>query len=169
MEKLSQVASLSKTAQILINDLSERQRYRHRTDLRKMFTALESEHKNVDKKEFMEAFKMLQDLGIGSIVHGRGTTPTRFLWNYNLRDVGLVAKGKMKPNEMQQLLNGKPVEPQLQSYRSQGEPRMVTSVTPSGDAVTMMIVVPGGNVEHFRIPGDRVQLIRQLLNEFAEN
>lgn len=169
MKQITDLASLSKTAEILVNDLSTRERFRARSDLRKMLKALEEKNKSVNKDDFMAVFHALQKMGFGSLVIGRGTNPTRFVWNYNLKDIGLAAKGKIDPSEIQSLKpNGAPYNVKSGGASHKQVVDLQKSVASDGSEVDVLVISPkSGGVQRWKVPGDRAELILKLLGEFG--
>lgn len=90
--KIKSVANSSVTSKAIFNALSERERYRDQLDLRKFKNDLMNKGEKIVQDEYLETFKMLEDLGVGSLIIGRKGKPNRFKWNYNLKD---VAKASM--------------------------------------------------------------------------
>lgn len=88
---LSTVATQNDTAKNVFKVLSERERFRSETNLSRLRRSLLDEGKKVVADDYLGVFKSLQDLGIGTIVIGRGNKPTRFKWHYNLREVAKAA------------------------------------------------------------------------------
>lgn len=90
MEKLSVIAAQNETAKNVFEVFRARERFRKETNLSRLQRTLLEEGKKVVDDEFIGLFQKLQDLGIGTLVVGRGK-PTRFKWHYNLRDVAKAA------------------------------------------------------------------------------
>lgn len=87
----SQTASLkslpatNETEKMLVSAYAEKQRFRYETDLVKFKNQLLNRGMRIVEKEYAAWYEKLQNMGAGSIVYGRGHTPTRFKWNYNLK------------------------------------------------------------------------------------
>lgn len=97
---LKTIANSSPTANTIFEALSKRERFRERITLKKFkYDLIKSGQKVVDQ-EFLDTFKKLEEAGVGSLVKGRGSNPDRFVWNFNLRDVGTAA---FATNEKQEL------------------------------------------------------------------
>lgn len=174
-KSLTELAAQNNTAKILFNELSQRERFRSRSDLRKLFAKLSGEHRGMDKNDFMELFQTLQDMGLGSIIHGRGTNPTRFDWHYNLKDIGLAAKGKLPMSQIQSLSpSGGSYAPRSgvgSGVAATTQPRPVqaqqTARPDTSTGFELLIISPSG-IERFKVPSERTDLVRKLLSEFAE-
>lgn len=114
MENLAAIAKENETAKNVFEIFSNRERYRRETNLKRLQRYMHEEGKKVNESEFMDLFKKLQDLGIGTIVVGRGTKNNRFKWHYNLRDVARAAYANKKLSPKSKLEAAKqvlPVEP----------------------------------------------------------
>ncbi len=71
---------------------AQRDRNREVTDVEQMRKGLIEKHQEeLDADKWLEAFHTLEDLGMGSLIHGRNGTPTRFRWNYSLKAIGAAA------------------------------------------------------------------------------
>lgn len=88
---LKQVTTASKTAIRIFDILGSRDRYRAITDLRLLYYSMAAEE-DVDPTEFVSTFKRLEKLGAGSLERGTDTTPDRFYWKYNLKEVVQASK-----------------------------------------------------------------------------
>lgn len=99
MLQLNQVAESSHTARNVFEDLSKRERFRRETNLINYERKLLNSGKKIIHGEYLQVWKMLQDLGVGSLIIGRNKTPTRFIWNYNLKDVAKSVKYKQPLKE----------------------------------------------------------------------
>lgn len=90
--ELKQVAEASPVSKIVFDMFSARERFRRRSDLRRMHSNLVLEGKQISYDDFLTVFENLQDAGVGRIVVGRKNNPDRFLWNYNIKEVAQRAK-----------------------------------------------------------------------------
>lgn len=71
---------------------ANRQRNSEVTDIEQMRKLIEVKHgENLDSGKWLEAFKRLEDLGMGSLILGRRGKPNRFRWNYSLKAIGTAA------------------------------------------------------------------------------
>lgn len=82
----------SHAAKTIFKVFGKRQRFRRHTNLDLFFKVIQQEDPTINEREFLSVFKGLQDQGAGSLVIGRKDNPTRFVWNYNLKEVANVAK-----------------------------------------------------------------------------
>jgi hypothetical protein len=85
--EIKEIANSSNTAKAIFNELGRRVRSRSRLDLRKLKYEILSSGNQVVDEEYVETFKKLQASGAGKLVSGRLGNPTRFIWNYKLKDV----------------------------------------------------------------------------------
>lgn len=101
-EELKNVAALNNTSKVVFDTLSKRVRFRRQTNLTNFHNDLMNKGEKIVESEFMDAFKALQILGVGSLIFGRNGKPNRFKWNYNLKDVAKVAlnQDEAEINEM---------------------------------------------------------------------
>lgn len=89
---LNQTATATPTAQEVTLYLGTRQRMRSAlTDLDATEKKLLRMGKKIVHAEYTKYWEALQAQGVGSIVHGRGGNPTRFVWSYSLREVAKAA------------------------------------------------------------------------------
>lgn len=92
METISQIAQSTEVAQKVFGALKERQRWRDRTDLTRLYKQLLEGGLTVAEQEFLGVFKKLEDIGAGSVIIARKKNkPNRFAWKYNLKDVAQAA------------------------------------------------------------------------------
>lgn len=85
--ELAKVAQSSQTSKTIIKVLSNRERFSRKTDLSKLKREIKEAAGNLNQTEFLNFFKKLETLGYGSIIQGRGTNPSRFLWSYSIPDI----------------------------------------------------------------------------------
>lgn len=82
----------------IFKELSQRERYRKVTDLRRLFYEMRNKKcfgPETDIQAFMDVFKMFdKDAKLGSFIIGRNNHPHRFQWNYNLKDLARMALGE---------------------------------------------------------------------------
>ena len=88
------VAEENETAKNVFDTFANRLRFRRHTNLDRLQFDLIHKGKKIVPEEFQTLFQKLQEMGIGSIVNGRGNNPTRFVWNYNLKAVAKSAEQK---------------------------------------------------------------------------
>ncbi len=131
--KLTEVAKASHTAQVVLIELGLRDRLRHTTDLGRFRNKLLQAKERIIETDYMQTFKDLESLGIGSISYGRGKNPTKFIWNYNLREIGkLATEGRTTTTEIPKKIEAAPVVPtreiksiQEAPKKKRGRPRKV--------------------------------------------
>lgn len=92
-KEIQMVANSNETSKGIFKNLSMRKRFRMETDLRMFRYQLLNTETKFSDMHFLETFKKLEKLGVGSIVIGRAGKPTRFRWNYNLKLVAAAAQG----------------------------------------------------------------------------
>lgn len=89
---LKLIAEENDTAKAIFNRLADKKRSRSRINIRALKYEMLTNGQKVVEEEFLNTFKKLMDLGVGSLVVGRAGNPTRFIWNYKLKDVAMAAK-----------------------------------------------------------------------------
>lgn len=89
--KLKQVGTSSHTAGAVLLSLAIRDRLRHSVNLAKIKDDLVRSGEKIVDSEYKQTWKDLQDLGMGSLVYGRGGNPDRFDFHRDLRAVGKAA------------------------------------------------------------------------------
>lgn len=110
-EEIKSIANQSPTSKIVFNNLSKRLRFRRGTNLSKFHVQLINAGEKIVEDEYMDTFKKLQTLGVGSLIFGRGGKPNRFKWNYNLKDVAKAAFSAQKVEMVElQRKPGRPVK-----------------------------------------------------------
>lgn len=76
----------------LVHYGANRERNREVTDIEQMRKGIElKEGETLDATRWMQAFKKLEDMGLGSLIIGRRGNPNRFRWNYSLKAIGQAA------------------------------------------------------------------------------
>lgn len=91
---IQKLANENETAKSILTHFASRERFRRETDMNRFQSVLLRTGSKVVEKDYHETFKRFQELGLGSIVYGRGNNPTRFVWNYDLKTVGKAAVGQ---------------------------------------------------------------------------
>lgn len=89
---ISQIANQSETSKVVFEYLSARQRYRRITDLNKVYSLLMNKGEKLVVNDYDATFKALHKAGCGALVIGRNGNPPRFLWSYNLKQIGQAAR-----------------------------------------------------------------------------
>lgn len=90
-EALATLCNSNETAKALFSDFAERRRMRWVSNLGQYATKLVNKGVKVVEADYMAAWKSLESMGAGSIIHGRNGNPDRFKWHYSLKDVGVGA------------------------------------------------------------------------------
>jgi hypothetical protein len=101
--KVKELAQTSDTTKTVFNALAKRERFRSSTDLAKFHRALLGEGARIVPVEFLELFKRLHDMKVGTLVFGRRGKPNRFIWNYNFKEVAKAATSDMSPKNIKPL------------------------------------------------------------------
>lgn len=89
--KLKQIAGHSETATVLMFNLAERKRFRNITDISHLKNALIRSGEKIIDEDYIAVFKELEAIGVGSLIIGRRGKPSRFKWNYSLKNIGEAA------------------------------------------------------------------------------
>lgn len=84
---------MNQVEQSVFKMLANRQRLSKKTDIPQFTKYLKHVEPNASEKDVLEVFKKLQEEGYGSVIIGRGDKPTRFIWDYNLKDVAQKVLG----------------------------------------------------------------------------
>lgn len=87
LNEVKTVANQSETAKSVFDALSKRERFRSSTNLSKFKRELMEQGRKIVSDEYMETFKRLHDMKIGTLVIGRRGGANRFLWNYNFKNL----------------------------------------------------------------------------------
>jgi len=74
--------------------LSARQRVNRETNVTRLSSMITHTNPDLSEDAVLGFFRKLQDEGKGSLIIGRKDNPTRFLWDYNLKEVALKALGE---------------------------------------------------------------------------
>lgn len=105
---VQEIAKKNNTANLILNDFSKWGRFRRITNLDGYQTKLLRKGVKIVPDEFVETFKAMEKAGLGALVFGRGSNPTRFIWNYSLKWVGDAATKGEKAGEPVELKEGAP-------------------------------------------------------------
>jgi hypothetical protein len=108
---IQDVATKNDTSKLVFSFLSDRKRYRTKTDLSMLYRTLVLLKPNLDYSEFLRVFVDLQSIGAGSIIYGRKTNPDRFAWDYNLKELAYAAARGISINLLRKLPKGSPSTP----------------------------------------------------------
>lgn len=129
MVDLKTFVNESQVAKVMFEEFSSRQRYRDNTNVHHLHNTLRTKGVKLSEDDIITAFKQLTEMGIGKIIFGRGKNPTRFLWNYNLKDVAKAAQGK-KPLEEAQLLKAvSRAKQQIKANAASAKPSEMITIT----------------------------------------
>jgi hypothetical protein len=75
---------------------AHRQRNSEVTDIEQMRKILVDKHnEKLHPERWLEAFKKLEDMGMGALIFGRRGSPNRFRWNYSLKAIGAATMNGM--------------------------------------------------------------------------
>lgn len=89
--KLKQIADKNETSTLVMLSLADRKRFRAFTDISHLKNIYIRSGEKIVLEDYMNTWKELETLGVGSVIHGRKGQPTRFKWNYSLRTIGEAA------------------------------------------------------------------------------
>lgn len=138
--ELKDIVNASDTAKAMFKSFANRERFRRHTDIPYFVRTLEAEGIKVKQDDLLIAFKRMSDLGLGTLVYGRGKAPSRFIWNYNLKDIAKAAQGKKSLQDAERL------NTKVAAIRQRMSPEQEAKPTVSADS----------NVITFSIPKDTV-------------
>lgn len=146
VKTIQEVAKETPTSKAIFDSWIQRQRFSQKTNLDKFKGNLLNQGEKIVDEEFQKTFKCLEDLGIGSIIHGRGKNPTRFIWNYNLKDVAQMSMGTLSGEKVIALpVNKKKTKRKvLTDEKPVGRPRKTVSVG-SAAYIKLTIDIPAGS------------------------
>lgn len=96
VNEIQKLASENETAKSILTHFAGRERFRRETDMNRFQSVLLRSGQKVVEKDYLETFKRFESLGLGVIVYGRGSNPSRFIWNYDLKTVGKAAVGQQE-------------------------------------------------------------------------
>lgn len=89
--ELKQLAHKTPTSEVVLTALALRNRMREDTDLGRFKVKLIKESGNISDNHYLNTFQELERIGMGAIIYGRKKKPIKFVWKYNLKEVGLAA------------------------------------------------------------------------------
>lgn len=151
MTAVSDLRSASPTAHNVLDDMSERERFRRYTNLDLYRQQLIRKGVKVVTQEYFDTFKKLEEIGAGKIVYGRKGNPHRFEWHFSLKDIAKGAKGQ---------LEGSPKELYSKPKAKRGRPRK--NIAP--EVVKGPVVQSKGDTISISIPKDFLKaLIKQYI------
>lgn len=119
-EIIQKIANENQTSKDVFSALRERVRFTRRTNMDKFESDLLGQGFKIESRQYFDIFKKLEDAGAGRIVFGRKGNPTRFTWNYDLKDVARASVTTIPDKEIKQL--NQPLA------KKRGRPRKVVSV-----------------------------------------
>ena len=121
---------MNQVGQQVIEVLSQRQRVNKSTDLEQLTKMLARNNPSILLEDVIQVFRQFSNDGAGSIVRRRGKNPTRFIWNYNLKEYAEKALGKRQDvSELSEL--GRALRPhELKPKRRVGRPKTNKSEVP---------------------------------------
>lgn len=187
---LQGLAALNPVAALMVKDFGKRERQRRITTLTRYQRHLaDTYNKEINWDQLVETFKVLNNLGVGALVTGRGQRAHRFKWGFSLRDVARAAGGEIKFEEMSKTPTGKTriVYPKnykkkhLRSKVKSGKatksvkvaaapkiaPPIIQAVAKSNGQGVEMMIIENGQVRKYEIPQDKRQLFDTLLPTLA--
>jgi uncharacterized protein YfkK (UPF0435 family) len=92
--KLQTTAKNKEFAKDVFSILASRERFRSRSDIDAIFRELETlKGTQLDYFKYLDVWKDIEKMGLGTMVYGRKGNPNRFVWNANLKHVGRLALG----------------------------------------------------------------------------
>lgn len=116
---LKAIAHENDNAEVIFKYLRERQRTRPVMDLRQVLYKICNESGDLLKMEdVMHTFRRLQDIGVGSIIIGRGSRPNRFKWNYSIQQISKLAGEDRRAKKAKSHLSDTPIIPIHRTRRS---------------------------------------------------
>jgi len=98
--QLKDLANSNPTAKLVFEALSRRERAREATNLNWFKYFLTSGGQQVASDQYIGVFKTLETLNVGKLISPKKnksgqTSPARFIWNYNLKDIARAANGTL--------------------------------------------------------------------------
>lgn len=160
MPALQAIVNENETSKALFKMLESRERSRSVTDVRQIFYQLSETNPKISADELIATFKKLEDLGMGSIIHGRDSNPTRFKWNYSLKDIAQKANGKevaLKPLDA----------PKVQ--RTQSAAAMLSQAVMPNKQHVITVFIVGDDVKEFTVPADKMNVVSKLLESLSKD
>ena len=136
---LKSVANQSNTSKSIFDAFASRKRFRSQTNLNKLRIDLLNKGERIDNDEYLETFKSLQDMGIGSLIIGRRGKPNRFKWNYSLKDVAKIASNAESIQDIAEIKRPRGRPPGSVNKRPRG--RTVTSVKAKSQGALINLTV----------------------------
>ncbi len=90
----------SSVARSALDTFATRSNKSAETTVERLLALVAETNSSVKRQDVVEFFKQLQKTNCGKFVIGRRTSPSRFLWDVSLVDVGLAAQGKRSGAEL---------------------------------------------------------------------
>lgn len=162
MEKdIIKVSKLNDASIALFESFKNRKRFRRRTNVNLLHQELVAKFGKIEESQLIETFKMLQDMEFGSLVVGRRNNPTRFIWNYSLKDLAKAAKGELKMDEINAI---PPLDSRYKRKPSKPEPtkEVEVPVTPTFSD-KKIIVIRDNSVIELNLSPEKDKLLSELL------
>lgn len=85
--RLKAIGHKSPTAIVTVNSLKQRERLRHSSDISRTRSELARQGKKIVETDYMQFWKDLAAVGVGSIRYGRKNKPDQFDWHYSLKEI----------------------------------------------------------------------------------
>jgi hypothetical protein len=170
-KELIKVSKLNSAAKAIFEDFDSRQRFRRDINLKRFHTLLEEKHGSIDLQQFIETFKAIEALGLGTLVLGRGRRgdPGRFIWDYNLKDVAAAAKGEITRDQIEPLDGNEkykeaakkkvPASSGIRVYQPSSE----APTGPGASSFEIIVVNPVGGTERISVPAAKEGLFREFM------
>ncbi len=173
IQSIATLSVLNPVAKTIIDDFAKRQRLRRETTLDRYERHLADTYGQIDHNQLVETFQTMENLGLGSLISGRGGKPSRFIWKYSLRDVARAAKGEIKAEEMgltptgkTRIVRSKVVNPKPQSVIV---PEVAAPVAQSstGELAEVMVLGKDGVLKKYEIAPDKEHAFLSVLAALA--
>jgi hypothetical protein len=166
---LVKLAESNNVAKAVFENMAGRRRYRKYTNLRFLRRQLEANGKEtIAPEKLMSVFKTLEQMGLGSIVIGRRKNPTKFIWNYNLKDVAQVAAGKKAAGELGPIFatkgRHKQTAPRIEEKPAESVPQ---EEAPQLDKSQIeVLIIENGSAQRVKISSEKMDTFFQVLKAF---
>lgn len=159
---LKQVAQLNDASVALFTEFAERKRFRRNVNLKRLRRELSQKFGDINSQQLLETFKQMQNLGLGSIIYGRGGKSTQFLWNFDLKDVAKAAKGEIKAADLV------PLRPLIQKRRKyQNRAPKSTQVVPTTNFEVLLVPIGSNEIKRFIIPSEHQKMFVTFLSSLS--
>lgn len=89
----------SREARWILDHFASRQRNRKVTTADRLYYVLNREHDEISRRDVIECFRQLEEIGCGEFIVGRQGYPSRFEWAVSLISAGQAAIGEAEDVE----------------------------------------------------------------------